>query len=294
MAVIYKLINVVTDAFYVGSAVNGRRRKWEHFDALKKQRHHCVALQAAWDLYGPDAFEFEVIEEVPEDRLLAVEDMWLQQHVGQPHCYNTLHTVCSPSVASPEVRKKISESLKRVYAEDPTRHPRYGTKHTEETKKKISERRAQNPVKYWAGKERSQSTKDKISATLTGRKAPPKKFTPEGLAIAQATMRKNARIQVPDNIAVVIAKFPKEVQDKYDFSQAVYLGALVRITGCVCPIHGVFSQYAARFRKGAGCPECGAVARGESKSRQMQAAWADPEQRADMMNARLKKTDEPQ
>ena len=56
----------------------------------------------------------------------------------------------------------------------------------------------------------------------------------------------------------VIAKFPKEVQERYDFTTAVYKGALVRIEGIKCPLHGEFSQYAAQLRKnGAGCPTCG-------------------------------------
>ena len=56
----------------------------------------------------------------------------------------------------------------------------------------------------------------------------------------------------------VIAKFPSEILERFDFSCAVYKGALVRIEGIKCPIHGEFSQYAAQFRKnGATCPQCG-------------------------------------
>ena len=59
-------------------------------------------------------------------------------------------------------------------------------------------------------------------------------------------------------IADIITKFPQSVRDRYDFSQAVYTGALERIAGIVCPDHGVFSQYSAQLRKdGAGCQACG-------------------------------------
>ena len=63
-------------------------------------------------------------------------------------------------------------------------------------------------------------------------------------------------------IAEVVAAFPRHVASRYDFSSAVYAGALVRIEGIICPQHGKFSQYAAQLRKdGAGCPKCGAEQR---------------------------------
>jgi len=65
--------------------------------------------------------------------------------------------------------------------------------------------------------------------------------------------------------AEVVEKFPLEVVDRYDFSEAVYTGALNRIEKVRCPSHGEFSQYAARFRKGWGCPECGTSVRGATR-----------------------------
>lgn len=62
-----------------------------------------------------------------------------------------------------------------------------------------------------------------------------------------------------------IAKFPKEVMLKYDFTKAIYTGALTRIENIQCPTHGIFSQYAAQFRKGNGCPTCGHNIRGANK-----------------------------
>ena len=62
-------------------------------------------------------------------------------------------------------------------------------------------------------------------------------------------------------LSEVTAQFPQEVRTRYDFSKALYTGALQRIQDIICPDHGVFSQYAAQFRKGRGCPKCGAVQR---------------------------------
>jgi hypothetical protein len=70
-------------------------------------------------------------------------------------------------------------------------------------------------------------------------------------------------VSVVYDLQRVLSKFPKEVLDRYDFSNAVYTEALKPITGIVCPEHGEFKQYCGQLRKpgGAGCPACGDAAR---------------------------------
>lgn len=64
----------------------------------------------------------------------------------------------------------------------------------------------------------------------------------------------------------VIGKFHPDMLAQYDFSQAVYHGALERMTGIRCEKHGEFSQYPAQLRKnGAGCPSCGGEVRASKK-----------------------------
>lgn len=275
MAHIYRIFNVVTEQFYIGSAVKFKRRRWEHLDALKKNTHHCAALQAAWLEYGADAFEFELLEEVSDEDALRIEDMYLAQHAGAEPCYNTATTTMQPPSVSADTREKIRSAMLRLYA-DPTNHPRTGKTHSEETKAKISAAKLANPSRHWLGKARSAETKAKISAAQKGVAKPGRTYTHEGLAKVQATMRRNAKEQSPTAFADVKAKFPQAVLSKYDFSNAVYTGALVRIMGCVCPDHGEFSQYAAQFRKGRGCPLCGAEQRANSKRKQMKEFWATP------------------
>lgn len=287
MAAIYKITCVVTDDFYIGSAVKPKRRRWEHWDALKKNRHHCVALQGAWNEYGEDAFEFEIVEEVAdESKLLGVEDTYLARYAGNPDCYNTALSTQIPCSTQKEIREKIAQSLKGYYAEN--EHPRQGKKHTPETLAKIAANRTppsgENHYRY--GKTVSEEIRKKIGDAQRNKKKAPRTFTPEGLARAQENMRRNAREQKPTDFGIVLSKFPIEVQERYDFSKAVYTGALTRIEGCVCPEHGVFSQYAAQFRKGRGCPQCGQVQRSQTRSKQMKQAWGNPEEREKMMAAR--------
>jgi group I intron endonuclease len=286
MAHIYKILNVVTEHFYIGSSVNFKKRKWEHLNALKNSKHHCAALQAAWDEYGADAFEFEVLEEVADEAALRVEDTYLLQWAGQTCCYNTMHTsMQSPSASRAETRSKISDALLGKYIAGGYA-PRVGKKHSDETKAKISAAKLANPSKHWLGKERSEETKAKISAAQRGVPKAPRTFTPEGLARAQENMKRNAKQQVPAAFEAVHAKFPEDVQAKYDFTNAVYTGALVRIEGVICKQHGVFSQYAAQFRKGRGCPLCGADQRAESKRKQMKEFWQTEDGRKTLMEPR--------
>lgn len=288
MAHIYRIFNVVTEHFYIGSALKFKRRRWEHLDDLKKGKHHCAGLQAAWDEYGPDAFEFEILEEVPDVEALAVEDTYLSKYAGTEVCYNTALTTLSPVSSAPDVRLKIQQSMLRLY-QNPANHPRTGKQHTEETKAKISEAKLANPTRYWANKSRSEETRKKIGDTQRGVSKGARTYTPEGLARAQENMRRNARENLPLDFQSVFDKFPKDVQERYDFSNAKYLGALVRIEGVVCEEHGEFSQYSAQFRKGRGCPSCGSQQRAQSKSAQMKEAWATGEGRELFLENRKKK-----
>ena len=300
--IIYKIINLINGKFYVGSTTNQKVRFRQHRKLLRGNRHHCKHLQAAWNKYGEDKFSFAVVEEVPETRSLQeIEETYLMQHVGNVYCYNTGYSADAPwrnapahttpnfgKVMADGQKVKISNTLKAFYAEDYANHPRVGVPHTAETKAKISAAKLANPTKPWLGQERSDETKQKIGDAQRGVPKAPRVFTPEGLERAQANMKRNAKPQLPVGFDAVHAKFPADVQARYDFSNAVYTGALVRITGVVCAQHGIFSQYAAQFRKGSGCPECGAILRAESKKAQMLLAWGDAEQRATMLAARAK------
>lgn len=298
--VIYKIINLVNDKFYVGSTINKKVRFRQHRKLLRGNRHHCKHLQASWNKYGEEKFDFRVVEEVPQAvSLQEVEDRWLKEHVGKDYCYNSGYSSEAPWRNAPahvtpnfgktvaqERRDQISKTLKEFYAQDYFNHPRVGKTHTEETKERIRQAKLSNPTRAWLGKERSEETKAKISAAQKGVKKGERVYTEEGLARAQENMRRNAREQKVVDFESVKAKFPAEILEKYDFTNAVYTGALIRIEGCQCPVHGVFSQYAAQFRKGRGCPECGAEQRAESKRKQMKEFWATDEGRKLFMQSR--------
>lgn len=262
MAVIYQITNMVNGKYYIGSAESFARREWQHKYDLKRGAHKNPRLQAAWNKYGADAFVFEVIEVVAPDRAsFDVENTYLIKCVGHVNCYN------------------INSDAHK---------PRLGQKHSELTKARIRANRVApaGAEHYRYGQTVSPEVREKIGAAQRGVAKGPRTFTPEGLLRAQESMKRNAKPQVPVDFEAVHAKFPADVQAKYDFTNAVYTGALVRIEGVFCEQHGTFSQYAAQFRKGRGCPTCGAEQRAQSKRVQMKEAWATEEGRKTFMENR--------
>ena len=158
---IYKIINVVNNKFYVGSAVRLSRRRTRHFSELRTNRHNNAKLQAAWNKYGESSFIFVVVEELPDDAdLLAAEDRWLKEHVGKDYCYNIGTTATAPHLG-------MSGPLS----------PTWGRKHTEGAKQRIgaaskarvqSEEEKQKRRLTMKGHVVQSSTRAKISAALSG------------------------------------------------------------------------------------------------------------------------------
>lgn len=181
--VIYKIINLVNDKFYVGSTTNKNERFRTHRNKLRRGVHHCAHLQAAWHKYGEEKFVFRVVVEIPNgESLQAAEDLWLAENVGKDHCYNTglrsgapmrgIQKEKHPNFGKPKTdveREQISQTLKEFYAADPNNHPRVGKQHTEETKAKIGEKVRQAAAEGRGGAFiPSEETRQKMSDALKG------------------------------------------------------------------------------------------------------------------------------
>lgn len=281
--VIYKIINTINNRFYIGGTQSFESRRKVHKQRLRQNKHHAKGLQEDWNVYGEQAFVFVIVQSVPTvEGLKAAENEWLSPCVGTDICYNVGRYADSPwrGVHGPshplysrevpaETREKIRQIMAKKYSDDPLCHPRLGKKHSEETRKKISEKVLAAGAKPWLGKTRDAATREKIGAAQRGVKKAPRVYTPEGLEKMRIAARNREYKPPRASFADVLSKFPAAVQAQYDFSNAQYFGALVRIEGCICPVHGVFSQYAAQFRKGSGCPSCGRAKRSGSGQTQL-------------------------
>jgi len=76
---IYGIANKRDGRRYVGSTANLVQRWGQHRRALRAGTHCNPHLQRAWNLYGEDAFRFEIMEECAPEMLLAVEQRFLDE-----------------------------------------------------------------------------------------------------------------------------------------------------------------------------------------------------------------------
>lgn len=73
---IYKITNKINGKIYIGFSKNLEKRKYYHFYLLKRNIHHNEYLQNSFNKYGPDVFEFKIIEECIPELLIEKEDYW--------------------------------------------------------------------------------------------------------------------------------------------------------------------------------------------------------------------------
>jgi len=84
--VIYRIRNLVNNKCYIGSAKNLHNRVVKHLSDLRRNTHHSIVLQRAYNLYGELNFVVEVIEQVTQETLLQREAILLELLGGE---YNT-------------------------------------------------------------------------------------------------------------------------------------------------------------------------------------------------------------
>lgn len=144
---VYLISNNVNGKCYVGSTIHLDRRRLEHFSSLANNKHPNRHLQNAYNKYGVNAFEFEILETILIDdnikkTLLSREQFWIDNLKPE---YNIL-PVAGSSLGyrhTEETKKKISQSTTGVKkSEEHAKHIREGQSGrvlTEEHKAKLPE-----------------------------------------------------------------------------------------------------------------------------------------------------------
>lgn len=164
---IYAIINRVNGKRYVGSAKRLRYRYAEHVRLLSKGLHHSPTLQRSWIKYGPDAFDYVILERVEDlALLLGREQYW----IDSSNCVGKFGYNISPTAGSP-----------------------LGVKHTEQSRKNMS--------LGATGKKHSEEHKAKIAQASKGRK-----ISAEAMARRVATRRANdGYAQSSESLAKMVA-----------------------------------------------------------------------------------------
>src|SRR6185503_19285195 len=82
---IYKIINLINEKFYIGSAVNIRKRWNCHKYQLRKNKHPNSHLQNAWNKYGELNFKLELIEFIENKNELLFREQFYIDTLKPPY-----------------------------------------------------------------------------------------------------------------------------------------------------------------------------------------------------------------
>lgn len=174
---IYRITCTTTGKFYIGSAINLQNRRRVHFHHLRRNTHHSITLQRAWNKYGEQAFIFEVVELVLVAFLIEREQFWLDtllpfdgngynidrvagSRLGQHVSLETREKLRQANLGkkqSPETIRKITESNTGKTHNDATKEKvrliRLGTTRSPETRERLRSSHL--------GKKQSEETKER-------------------------------------------------------------------------------------------------------------------------------------
>ena len=79
-------MNKQTGCRYIGESEEPIRRRSDHWTFLRGGHHPNKPLQEAYNKFGQDAFEFEMIEHCEPSQLKQRETYWIKKHKDK--CYN--------------------------------------------------------------------------------------------------------------------------------------------------------------------------------------------------------------
>ncbi len=142
---VYCIQNIRDGKMYVGSAaVSLAKRLTSHRYYLNKGTHKNEHLQRAWNKYGSESFEFDVLELCEPDACVLREQHWIDHYnvIDRKYGYNKAPKAGSPLGYrhTPEVRAKVSAMSKgKKKSLEHARHISEGKQNiTDETKAKMS------------------------------------------------------------------------------------------------------------------------------------------------------------
>lgn len=115
---IYAIVNTFNNKHYIGQTKNKlSKRKYEHFFALRNNKHWNVKIQGAWNKYGEENFEFKCLYQFESE--LPIKEFRLQLDEFEVSFIKECNSLCGgynlttggkSCVVSDETRRKMSES----------------------------------------------------------------------------------------------------------------------------------------------------------------------------------------
>jgi group I intron endonuclease len=113
---VYIIQNLVNQKVYIGASKDLKPRLWQHKWMLRRNEHHNIHLQGAYNYYGEKNFEFAILEECEEQFIFSLENYWcnmLNSH-SREHGYNVdLTSPIGKLKVNQETRTRMSESAEK-------------------------------------------------------------------------------------------------------------------------------------------------------------------------------------
>ncbi len=167
---IYAFENILDGRTYIGSSNNVERRKSQHLHSLRKGEHHSIFFQRAWNKDGEESFRFIILEVCSNDKkeLVKKEQSWLDSLKPE---YNLAPIAGNNSGIKHSEQSKKNMSEAHLGQKSWNKGNKgYGKGHTlsEEAREKI--RKAHLGKKYGLGHKLSEDAKARIGAAHKGMK----------------------------------------------------------------------------------------------------------------------------
>lgn len=174
---IYCIRNTGNEKLYIGRSENIEKRFSQHRSCLKYGRHHCIHLQRAWKKYGKRSFVFEILTSCSVDKLIELEQYYIDNNVGKLYNVSNKATFGGDLITDHPNREQIirqmtksihqivdnmsQEERARRWGRLGAKNGMYGKTHSTKARQKISE--ANIGGSGARGRKISDETKRKIS-----------------------------------------------------------------------------------------------------------------------------------
>ena len=130
---VYKITNLITNKFYIGStsqthrwkSMNGFYRRFEHHkQGLRANKHSNRYLQSAWNKRGENNFKFEILATCPPEYCIKLEQ-WFIDNLKPEYNIRKIADSNLGVLQTEEHKRKRGESFIRNYYSNPARRLRH-------------------------------------------------------------------------------------------------------------------------------------------------------------------------
>lgn len=111
---IYKIENLVTHKFYIGSSKNIYYRLRRHLSDLRKGKHANPIMTNSFNKHGEHVFRSTILEETSSELLLEREEFWIN---SLNPILNCMGMKIQRPVISDEMKRKVSDSVSKAIKE---------------------------------------------------------------------------------------------------------------------------------------------------------------------------------